>query len=223
MFYSYLCTAKRNTMQEKKTTTAYREGLKNQILATAMEAFAAQGIRAVKMDDIARTLTISKRTLYEIYSNKEVLLFETVRKKRSDGEQWIKERLAASANVIDIILQIYMQKAEEFRSTNQLFYTDLEKYPQILRFLRQDSQTQKLRLKQFLERGIDEGYFRRDVNTDLVMLSFEALGENIQRHSLYKLYTFDELFFNVFMVMLRGISTQQGIEQIDNSMKNIMK
>lgn len=223
MFYSYLCTAKRNTMQEKKTTTAYREGLKNQILATAMEAFAAQGIRAVKMDDIARTLTISKRTLYEIYSNKEVLLFETVRKKRSDGEQWIKERLAASANVIDIILQIYMQKAEEFRSTNQLFYTDLEKYPQILRFLRQDSQTQKLRLKQFLERGIDEGYFRRDVNTDLVMLSFEALGENIQRHSLYKLYTFDELFFNVFMVMLRGISTQQGIEEIDNSMKNIMK
>ncbi|MBR0050051.1 MAG: TetR/AcrR family transcriptional regulator [Prevotella sp.] len=210
-------------MQEKKTTTAYREGLKNQILATAMEAFAAQGIRAVKMDDIARTLTISKRTLYEIYSNKEVLLFETVRKKRSDGEQWIKERLAASANVIDIILQIYMQKAEEFRSTNQLFYTDLEKYPQILRFLRQDSQTQKLRLKQFLERGIDEGYFRRDVNTDLVMLSFEALGENIQRHSLYKLYTFDELFFNVFMVMLRGISTQQGIEEIDNSMKNIMK
>lgn len=175
------------------------------------------------MDDIARTLTISKRTLYEIYSNKEVLLFETVRKKRSDGEQWIKERLAASANVIDIILQIYMQKAEEFRSTNQLFYTDLEKYPQILRFLRQDSQTQKLRLKQFLERGIDEGYFRRDVNTDLVMLSFEALGENIQRHSLYKLYTFDELFFNVFMVMLRGISTQQGIEEIDNSMKNIMK
>lgn len=223
MFYSYLCTTKRNTMQEKKTTTAYREGLKNQILATAMEAFAAQGIRAVKMDDIARTLTISKRTLYEIYSNKEVLLFETVRKKRSDGEQWIKERLAASANVIDIILQIYMQKAEEFRSTNQLFYTDLEKYPQILRFLRQDSQTQKLRLKQFLERGIDEGYFRRDVNTDLVMLSFEALGENIQRHSLYKLYTFDELFFNVFMVMLRGISTQQGIEEIDNSMKNIMK
>ena len=223
MFYSYLCTTKRNTMQEKKTTTAYREGLKNQILATAMEAFAAQGIRAVKMDDIARTLTISKRTLYEIYSNKEVLLFETVRKKRSDGEQWIKERLAASANVIDIILQIYMQKAEEFRSTNQLFYTDLEKYPQILRFLRQDSQTQKLRLKQFLERGIDEGYFRHDVNTDLVMLSFEALGENIQRHSLYKLYTFDELFFNVFMVMLRGISTQQGIEEIDNSMKNIMK
>ena len=81
----------------------------------------------------------------------------------------------------------------------------------------------KLRLKQFLERGIDEGYFRHDVNTDLVMLSFEALGENIQRHSLYKLYTFDELFFNVFMVMLRGISTQQGIEEIDNSMKNIMK
>ena len=39
-------------------------------------AFAEKGIRAVKMDDIARMLTISKRTLYEIYPNKEELLLE---------------------------------------------------------------------------------------------------------------------------------------------------
>ena len=35
-----------------------------------MQAFVAQGIRAVKMDDISQELGISKRTLYELYDNK---------------------------------------------------------------------------------------------------------------------------------------------------------
>lgn len=57
-------------MQEKKNISTYREALKDKILETAMVAFAEKGIRAVKMDDIANSLSISKRTLYEIYGNK---------------------------------------------------------------------------------------------------------------------------------------------------------
>ena len=61
-------------MQEKKTITAYKKGLREVILKTAMKAFAEKGIRAVKMDDIAESLSISKRTMYEIYATKEELL-----------------------------------------------------------------------------------------------------------------------------------------------------
>lgn len=51
--------------------TVYRENLKIKILDTSMQLFKQKGIRAVKMDDIANDMGISKRTLYEIYSNKE--------------------------------------------------------------------------------------------------------------------------------------------------------
>ena len=61
-------------MQEKKTITAYKKGLREVILETAMKAFQEKGIRAVKMDDIAEKLAISKRTMYEIYATKEELL-----------------------------------------------------------------------------------------------------------------------------------------------------
>ena len=43
-------------MQEKKTITAYKKGLREVILETAMKAFQEKGIRAVKMDDIAEKL-----------------------------------------------------------------------------------------------------------------------------------------------------------------------
>jgi len=43
-----------------------------------MTEFLHKGVKSVKMDDIANALAISKRTLYEIYSNKEELLLEAV-------------------------------------------------------------------------------------------------------------------------------------------------
>ena len=66
-------------MQEFKNLSAYRRGLKGKILETAMVMFAKNGIKAVRMDDIASSLNISKRTLYEIFENKEVLLFEGIK------------------------------------------------------------------------------------------------------------------------------------------------
>ena len=57
-------------MQETKEISAYKQGLKGKILEMAMKAFGEKGIRAVKMDDVAVYLGISKRTLYELYDNK---------------------------------------------------------------------------------------------------------------------------------------------------------
>ena len=51
--------------------TTHRESLHDRILDVAMSLFLEHGIRAVRMDDIANHLSISKRTLYEVFSNKE--------------------------------------------------------------------------------------------------------------------------------------------------------
>ncbi|MDE6806984.1 MAG: TetR/AcrR family transcriptional regulator, partial [Prevotella sp.] len=52
-------------MQENPKWTDYRVSLKDRIVEKAFQLFTQQGIRAVKMDDIAHSLSISKRTLYE--------------------------------------------------------------------------------------------------------------------------------------------------------------
>ena len=57
-------------MQEIKDLTPYRQSLRDRILDAAMILFAKHGIRAVKMDDVSHALSISKRTLYELYDNK---------------------------------------------------------------------------------------------------------------------------------------------------------
>ena len=73
-------------MYGTRHNTTYRLGLKQKILSIAIELFNERGVRAVKMDDISSELSISKRTLYEIYENKEELLYECVKNKYEDSE-----------------------------------------------------------------------------------------------------------------------------------------
>lgn len=57
-------------MHKESSQTCYKLELRNRILKAAMTEFLHKGVKSVKMDDIANALAISKRTLYEIYSNK---------------------------------------------------------------------------------------------------------------------------------------------------------
>lgn len=58
-----------------QTGNSYRSDLKEKILEAATPMFYQHGIRKVKMDDIAKRLRISKRTVYEIYADKEDLFW----------------------------------------------------------------------------------------------------------------------------------------------------
>ena len=62
-----------------------RPELRERIIDTAVEAFSAHGIKSITMDDIATSLGISKRTLYEVFSDKETLLEECITEGQKEG------------------------------------------------------------------------------------------------------------------------------------------
>ena len=198
-------------MQEIKNTTAYKQGLYDKIVTAAMHAFAQKGIRGVKMDDIATQMNISKRTLYELFENKELLLFEGVKKYHRQMEERLRNISKESDDVMEIILKVYRMKVEEFRSTSPLFYSDIVKYPQVMAFLSKEGKESQSRQLLFLRRGVDEGFFRNDVNLELFGKMFEAQGQFIMQQKLYKQFNIEEIFDNLVFVSLRGLCTQKGI------------
>ena len=200
-------------MQEKKTITAYKRGLREVILKTAMKAFAEKGIRAVKMDDIAESLAISKRTMYEIYATKEELLYEGVKAFREKRKEKFME-LAKEKDLMEILLKVYHVRVEEANATNPLFYDDLVKYPRVLRYLNREKKNSREDMMLFFERGVQEGYFRDDINYELAMHLFEALGRYIQEERLYNKYSIKEIFRGMPLVLLRGLCTEMGIEKL---------
>lgn len=203
-------------MQEIKNISAYRQSLKDKILETSMSLFAEKGIRAVKMDDIANRLSISKRTLYEIYADKEMLLFEGVKKFHRMKREQMKNIAQNSDNVMDIILDVYKLHMEQFRITTPVFYSDLEKYPKILEYFDEEAKEQHTLFLDFLKRGISEGFFRDDLNYDIIACMFDAIGKYIMSNQLYNHYTMGEIMANVIFVMLRGFCTLRGAKVLDS-------
>lgn len=206
-------------MQKTKPISDYRLSLKERILTCAMEMFAKQGIKAVKMDDIAAALTISKRTLYETYTNKEVLLFEGVKRHHEKLINDIQNIAAKADNVMDVIMFIYHQKNMEMQYTSPQFVEDVQKYPRILEYLNSEHQKYRSIYLEFTKRGIDEGFFRHDVNYQLISHLFEAMGNHMRHHHLYQQYSSRELFNSLMLVTLRGFCTPKGVDILDSIME----
>ena len=206
-------------MQELKSLSAYRQGLKGKILDTAMELFAKNGIKAVRMDDIARTLNISKRTMYEIYDNKEVMLFEGVKTYNQRREVEMSAFVTGNSDVMDIILNVYKVKVEEFRSTSPRFYDDLEKYPKVMAYLEKCRDENRKELAAFLDKGVKEGYFRDDISYDLVTILFDSIGQLFLQKRLYARFSIESVLNNIMFISLRGICTTKGIDVLDKFLK----
>jgi AcrR family transcriptional regulator len=185
-----------------------------------MTLFARNGIKAVKMDDIARALNISKRTIYELYENKEVILFEGIKRYNQRREEEMSQFVKGNTNVMDIILNVYKVKVEEFRFTNPLFYDDLEKYPDVMAYLEKNREENRKELIAFLNKGVKEGYFREDINNDLVTILFDSIGQLFLQKRLYARFSIESVLNNIMFISLRGICTIKGIEVLDNFLKS---
>lgn len=202
-------------MSDPKHITDYRLQLRTRILDTALLLFAAHGVRAVKMDDISNELGISKRTLYELYNNKSELLFEGMKKWKEQKDIHLRQLMNESHNVMDIIFAAYKDQLEIARSTNPLFFDDLEKFPEVLDYFRKDHEMTKASYIDFFQQGINQGYFLPQTNLDLLATLFDAVYSCIMKEQLYKRYTTQELSKNMPFVLLRGVSTEKGREAID--------
>lgn len=192
--------------------------LRERILEVARDLFAQHGIRAVRMDDIASELSISKRTLYEIYDNKEDLLLECMKRYNAQRYEQFMKIVEGCDNVMDILLKIYRMKIEEFRETNPQIYADVEKYPKVLGYFEQETAATYDRQMAFMLRGVEEGFFRSDVNYELVAKFMEAIHKFVMGKRIYNQYPMDEVFHNIIFVSLRGFCTVKGIEMLDRFM-----
>lgn len=144
----------------------------HKILETAGEMFMRCGLRSVSIDDICNRIHISKKTFYMHFRSKEELieaLLGSMRKQR-EAQVAVTNR---SSNAIDIA----MHEISEARTNNanDLFYNffyDLRKYyPDIE--ARHESAMRQVMFDHFcrgLRKGIEEGYFRDDLNVEATVV-----------------------------------------------------
>lgn len=199
----------------KIDTQNYRGELKYRILRTAMPMFKQKGIKAVRMDDIAARLSISKRTLYEIYANKEDLLLECVRLDSDEFQKRLQDYAMEAENELDIVMAYFRMKLADLETLSVDFLGELEKYPQVTAFFRERHEKQRVQSADFIRKCVKNGYFIPDVNFDTLLDINEQFMASGIVLSLLDRHPLRDIFCNFFIVMLRGICTEKGLKMID--------
>ena len=96
--------------------------------------------------------------------------------------------------------------------------TEMEKYGRILEFFRRNKEKQAAHSREFMRKGIEHGFFRGDLNYDIVGKIGDAAMDFVMQTRLYEQYKLDEIFHTFIIVFLRGCCTEKGLAYLDKSL-----
>lgn len=167
------------------------------------------------MDDIAADLGISKRTLYEIFHNKKELLIEVVNYRTAIANEFVGRMVKKASNVLEVIMMAYLKSMELYLSTNKKFFEDIEKYPRVSQLIKARYGKDDESTVEFLNRGVDEGLFRSDINLHIIFLLLREQMGMLMHSTICEKYSFMEVYESIMFTIMRGISTEKGKEIVD--------
>jgi AcrR family transcriptional regulator len=193
--------------------------IKDRIIEGAAELFKTYGIKSVTMDSLANQFGMSKRTIYEIFADKDELLMAVLTRMNEQQKEMIRKVLAESENSLVAIFRMLEVNRDNFQSMSPAFLADLKKYHfEVLMKKADKSEMPDYRNHQeIIENGITEGLFRPEINPDLANRCLFNLGSSIMNNDQYPYEQFSrrDVIRNIFINYLRGISTQKGLLLID--------
>ena len=192
--------------------------IRNRIVSLAFELFMKYGIRSVTMDLISKHLGISKRTLYETFTDKRQLVREGIDYFTNIKKTEARKTIEKSNNVIETIY-ILARKGEEMKQQiNPLFFEDIRKYyPDVHVLITTEGKYRDYSFThELVKRGINEGLFRSGLDIELVNNFFHQVMNIVMNEEIFpkERYTHEDIFRNIIMPYLIGISTDKGKEQI---------
>jgi AcrR family transcriptional regulator len=192
---------------------------RNRIIEGAAELFRTYGIKSVTMDSLAAHLGISKRTIYEVFADKDELLMGVLKGMAQKQKELVKRILNESDNAIEAIFRLLEINRDHFQQMSPAFQSDLKKYHHDILMKKADKcempdYTNNLEV---IQKGIKEKLFRKDINADIVNRGMFYMGRTTMDNDLYPFEQFSrrDVIKNIIINYLRGISTPAGLDLIN--------
>jgi len=194
------------------------------ILTESFQLFVRYGIRSITMDDIAKQLGISKKTIYENFRDKDDLLENGIIQHKLNQERNIEFVLATSSNVLEAIYKVMFETISNMNKVNPAFFMDLKKYhPKLCaKFIPQHEKEQEARVVDLIKMGKEDGIFRTDVNEIIAAMVLNYQLKALSDPDVFspELFSITEVFKTMIENFTRGIATPKGIKIIEEIIEN---
>ncbi|MFI3282291.1 MAG: TetR/AcrR family transcriptional regulator [Rikenellaceae bacterium] len=201
---------------------------RERIIKQALTMYMEQGVKSVRMDDIARQMHISKRTIYEIFGDKEELLYQSVVAHLEELTVEMDKVGYQAPNILVSILMVSRYITQSAELTWRLRRSLQQYYPAIHDRIKSLDTTERQRI--FRERlmvGVEQGLISSAMGVDVLMSMMHyvstAIAEHDIRFAIPEGLTREQAFRAAHITMLRGVSTPKGMEVIDEYLKETLK
>ena len=193
---------------------------REKVVKRAAEMIAELGVKSLRVDDLAHDMGISKRTLYEMFGDKEELLYHSVKHLFQSEANEIQSQASTSQSGIPALFEIFDAMMARGAVRKRIMENLAKFYPELYERIMTENRDYGLAiLREKLTCLVEEGLISEMVNIDLsiTMFYYSSMGL-MRRHGRLVLpngVTEQDAFRYTIVNFFRGIATLKGVEQID--------
>lgn len=193
---------------------------KERIIERAATMFVEQGIKSVRMDDIAGAVGVSKRTLYEMFESKDNLLYLAIRHMQSHKLEHIKKSVQSSKDSLAYLFESMEMMLDNKEAHRRISHNLRKFYPATFERVRKEAEEESGRLLfSMIKHYIDCGLILPtvDIRLSVTILYYTAttLVISAGNMSLPEGVSLEDALSYTIVNFFRGIATIEGVHQID--------
>jgi len=183
------------------------------LLPFVMDHFKEFGIRKVTMDYLAHRLKVSKRTLYEKFSDKNKLFEVCFSNELEQYKQEILDLEIKVASPLERMIKMYVLIVKQLIPYKSRFYEDVSQYPVLLGLFNSYIDFTKDKCTEFLQEARKQGFLDETKNQEAIpdFITLYVTGLLRDKQINKKL-----IYFRVFFIpFIESICNDKGIENIE--------
>ncbi|MEM9325746.1 MAG: TetR/AcrR family transcriptional regulator [Bacteroidota bacterium] len=201
--------------------------IRQRIIDGSMHLFNQYGVRSVTMDDVAREVSMSKKTLYQYFTNKDGLVTAAAKSHIEQEKVEYAGIAEVAENAIDELRLIGDCMRKDLRDMNPSLLFDLQKFHREAWDAFLDFKNEFIRgnIEQNLQRGIAEGYYREDLDVRILSRFRVEQVQMIFDPRVFSTeeYSFLEVQMQLYHHFVYGLLTEKGRRLFNDYNKNEAK
>ena len=190
------------------------QDIKDKIIRGSDELFMKYGVRSVSMDDIARHLSVSKKTLYQYFVDKDELVTMILSYYLEEDKKQYEAIMSISKNAVEELSRISITLKQKMQELNPSFIYDIQKFhPKAWNLWNEFKVNFILHsMVRNLKQGIEEGLFRPELNPEIISVARLVMIETSFNDQVFpkERFNFMDVNWQIFDFFFHGMCTEKG-------------
>ena len=201
--------------------------MKEDIVKRALNDFMQYGFKTFTMDDLANKMGMSKKTLYEHFPSKQDLVDACLDYALEMSCTNVTTFIEGEGSVIENVYRNQKKVQEVFNINSDRPIWELQKYyPKTYERMESEfAKTDTLFIDKLLEKGWQEGLFRKDINVNFYKVFYTSVQRlrSITHTFLEREFPFWETIYTILEYFFRILVNEKGLKELERVLEQERK